>query len=187
MRCRMRFRIVFVISLSSICLGCVRTQMTSQTRQELRGLTYHRVLAKASFQNLKFRRIGEERLCSEIVKKTMCTCLRSAEIFFPGQEWPAEEVASHLVNLEVDAILTLEPTERGTFSAYVPATEYSKGFFVDKPWSNYKVELWSTAVGQIAWYATGTSSAGAYRSQSDLIRSTSSKVVGKLISDGVLR
>jgi hypothetical protein len=197
---------VALVSFAALFTGCASTRMTSQVNREVTVGTFRKVLVDAKFKSLEHRKLAEGRLCTELIRVASCECLKSAEVFFPGQEHTAEQIDSRLSELHVDAVLTLQPVGSGTSSSYVPQSSYTTGsattsggtvmgssttrtyggYSVDKPWANYEAMLQSRSDGKVAWYATATSRGNAFAGWSDLINSATSATVGKLVLDGVL-
>lgn len=196
-----------VILLAVLADGCATTRVTSQVNPEVAGRSFVRVLVQGDFKNFEHRRLAEEKLCTELASTAGCTCLKSSEVFFPGQKYSAEQIVTRIRELQIDAVLTLRPIESGTSSIYVPPTLHTKGsatvigdtvigssttkieggYNIRLPWANYEAVLLSTSDGKVAWYATAASNGGASAMWSDLIISASSETVSKLISDGVFR
>jgi hypothetical protein len=195
------------VALAVLLVGCAITRMTSQVNREAVGRSFSKVLVHGNFQSLENRQLAESKLCAELAGATGVDCLKSADVFFPAQEYSAEQIAERLNELHVDAVLTLQPTGSGTSSTYVPQTSHTTGsgtvfgntvtgssttqtyggYNINKPWANYEVVLWSTSDGKVAWYATAASEGNAFAGWDDLISSASSKAVSKLVSDGVFR
>ena len=204
-RARRRSRVVLAL-LSTLLAGCATTRMTSQVNPELMDRGFDKVLVQCSFQSLEHRQLAEEKLCEEISRTAGCQCLKSSDVFFPGEEHSAEQIASRVAELDIDGVLTLQPTGSGTSSTYVPQTTHTTGsakvsgntitgssttqtyggYNISKPWAAWEAILRSTADGRVAWYATAASGGNAFAGWDDLIRSASTKTVAKLIADGVL-
>jgi len=181
--------------------------MTSQVNPELVGRRFTNVLVHGNFQSLEYRRLAEEKLCYELSLRfaATCRCLKSTEVFFPGQEYSSDQIANRLSELQVDGVLALQPTGSGITSIYIPQTTQTTGsayvfgntitgssttqtyggYSIGKPWAGFESILWSTADGKVAWYATGTSGGNAYAGWDDLIRSASGKTISKLADDGI--
>ena len=197
--------LLIVIVLGVILSGCARTRMTSLVNREVLGRSFERVLVHGNFQNLEYRRLAEEKICAELSLITMCECFKSLEVFFPGQGYSSEEIASRLRQLRIDVVLVLQPTGSGTSSIYVPQT-YSTtgsatiigntvdvsstthtygGYEITKPWATFEAILWETSQGKVAWYATAASRGNAFAEWADLISSAANKTVNKLVADGV--
>lgn len=180
---------VAAVLLAVLLVGCATTRaatrMTSQLNREAAGRSFGKVLVHGNFQNLEYRQLAESKLCAELAGATGVACLKSAEVFFPAQEYSAEQIAERLSELSVDAVLTLQPTGSGTSSMYLLLGSLVTP--ISKPWANYEVVLWSTSDGKVAWYATAASGGNARARWDDLINSASSKAVSKLISDGVFQ
>ena len=197
------FGLVFAIVL---LVGCASTRMTSQANQELAGHSFSRILVHGNFESLELRKTAEETLCSELLQTTPIECLIASEVFFPGQEFSMEQTFNRLAELQVDGVLTIQPTGSGTTSSYIPQSSsttgsaYSSGnmvtsssrtqtyggYSVSKPWASFEVTLYSIATGKVAWYATADTGGNAYAGWNTLVTSVSSKSVYKLIEDGVL-
>lgn len=197
--------VVPVLLATVLVAGCASTRMTTQVNPELMGRTFSKVMVHGNFQNLEHRQLAEDKLCTDLARLSGCECLKSSEVFFPGEEYSAEQIASRLTELGIDAVLTLQPTGSGTSSTYVPQTSHTTGsatvigntvtgssttqtyggYNINKPWANYEAVLLSTSDGHVAWYATARSGGNAFAGWDDLIRSASSKTVSKLVSDGV--
>lgn len=197
---------VAAVLVAVLLAGCATTRMASQVNREAGGRSFGKVLVHGNFQNLEYRQLAENKLCAEL-SATGVACLKSAEVFFPGQEYSADQIAERLSELQVDAVLALQPTGSGTSSTYVPQTSHtigsatvsgntvtgssttrtSGGYNISKPWANYEAVLWATSDGKVAWYATAASGGNAFAGWDDLISSASSKTVSKLVSDGVFR
>lgn len=196
-----------VVLVAVLLAGCATTRMTSQINQDVMGRSFGKVLVHGNFQSLEYRQLAEETLCTELARVAGCECLKSSEVFFPGEEYSAEQISIRLSDLKIDGVLTLQPTGSGTSSTYVPQTSHttgsatvtgntvtgssttrtSGGYNVSKPWANYEAVLLSTSDGRVAWYATAASGGNAFAGWEDLIKSASNKTVSKLVSDGVLR
>lgn len=196
---------VAAVLLGVMLVGCATTRITSQVNREVIGRSFGKVLVHGNFQNLEYRQLAESKLCSGLAEATGVACLKSAEVFFPGQEYSAEQIAERLSELQIDAVLTLQPTGSGTSSTYVPQTSHTTGratvigntvtgssttqtyggYYISKPWQNCEAVLWSTSDGKVVWYGTAASRGNAFAGWDDLINSASSKTVSKLVSDGV--
>jgi hypothetical protein len=181
--------------------------MTSQVNHELAGRSFSKVLVHGNFESLEYRHLTERKLCEDLSRLTGCECLTASGVFFPGQEYSPEQVSSRLLELQVDGVLTLQPTGSGTSSTFVPQTTQTTGratvsgntvsgssttrtyggYSISKPWANYEAVLWSTSDGKIAWYATAASVGNAFADWDDVITSAASKTASKLVSDGALR
>lgn len=200
---------VAAVVLALILVGCAIaiTRMTSQVNRETVGRSFGKVLIHGKFQNLEYQQLAENKLCAELAGVTGVTCLRSAEVFFPGQEYSAEQIAARLSELQVDAVLTLQPTQIGTSSISLPATSETEwdatvigntvtgrsttttygGYDIRTPWANFKAILRSTSDGKVVWYATAMSGGNAFAGWDTLISSASNETVSKLVSDGVFQ
>jgi hypothetical protein len=174
---------------------------------QLAGRTFSTVLVVGKFQSLEQRRLAEERLCSELSNATTCRCVAWSQAFFPGQDYSADQIRENLQRLQIDAVLTLQPTGSGTSTSYVPQsstttsnayvtgntitgtskTQTSGGYNINKPWASFEATLWSVADDQIAWYATAESGGNAYAGWDNLIKSAAGKTINGLVADGVLR
>jgi hypothetical protein len=201
------WRTLVVPLLSILLVGCAVTRMTSQINPECLGHRFEKVLVYGNFQSLEQRQLAEEKLCSKLTHTATCECLKSSDVFFPGQEYSGMEIGNRLFTLGIDGVLTFQPMSSGTSSTYTPPTSYTTGsaqifgntiigssrthtyggYNVSKPWSNYKAVLWSTAERRVVWYATGTAGGNAFAGWDDLIKSAAGKTVSQLAADGVLR
>jgi len=196
-----------VIVLFAGCAGGAWTSMTSQVNSEVRGRSFGKVLIHGKFQDLGVRQLAEERICTELAGIARCECLKSCEVFFPGEEYTDEQIANRLSELKVDAVLTLQETGSGTSSKYIPqwstgtvnanvignsvngsiTTTTHGGYNVSLPWANYEVILRSTSDNKVAWYATALSGGSQFANWHDLINSASIRTASELVSDGVLQ
>ena len=206
MRKRNRSKLATIVVLITLLTGCATTQMASQVNREVRNLEISRVLVDGLFKDLQQAQLAESRLCAELSRKTTYQCVRALDVFFPGQEYSGQERTSRLLQLQIDAVLTLEPTASGKTSTYYPGKTYTTasatvyentvtgssttrtypGYDIESPWVNLRASLWSVADGKNAWYATATSS-GDFVGWNDLIRSAAGKTVSNLVADGVFR
>jgi hypothetical protein len=84
---------VVAVLLAVLLIGCATTRMTSQFNREVAGRSFGKVLVHGNFQNLEYRQLAENKLCAELAGATGVACLKSAEAFFPGQEYSAEQIA----------------------------------------------------------------------------------------------
>ncbi|GIW33620.1 hypothetical protein [Meiothermus sp.] len=198
---------VAAVVLAVILVGCTTTRITSQVNREAVQRNFSKLLVHSSFQNLEYRQLAENKLCAELAAATGVTCLRSITVFFPGQKYTVEQIAERLSELQIDAVLTFQPTGSGTSSTYIPQRSYTTGsatvigntvigssttqtyggYNIRTPWANFEAVLWSTSDDKAVWYATAASEGNALAGWDGLISSASSKVVSKLVSDGVFR
>jgi hypothetical protein len=199
-----KFKTLVFVSLLFLFFGCIGTKITSQKNTQLPDRHYERLLVICCFTDLELRQRAENKFCSDINRLSICECLKSYELFFPGKEYSADEVAKLLAENKIDGILTLQTTDRGVKSQYIPnhqsqtqtfmkdtimerttTTNYG-GYSVSKPWEKYVINLFSILDNQVAWYATASSSGNAYTSWGNLIETASNTTVKKLINDGVI-
>lgn len=194
------------IFLLSTFLGCASTKLTSKVNSSFADYRFRKLMVFGNFPNLEYRQLAEEKLCSDIQKKSQCQCVKSLDVFFPAQEYSADEVQNQLRLLNIDGFLTLQATGAGTTSAYIPRTtqttgtayingntvtgssktqEYG-GYSLSKPWANYEVVLRSTENGSVAWYATAVSKGDVFTDWDNLIKSASGKTVNRLVDEGLL-
>ena len=113
---------ICLLMMISILSGCASTKMTSMANPQTIERNINKVLVHGDIQNLEYRRLAEEKLCKELTRNVECECLESSQVFFPGEEYSVEQIASRLNELQVDAVLTLQPTGSGITSKYVPQT-----------------------------------------------------------------
>jgi hypothetical protein len=180
--------------------------MTSQVNAELSGRRYVKVLVHGNFQALGYRQLAERTVCEQLVLASEVACVKSSDVFFPGQQFSPDQIATRLRELQVDAVLTLQAANSGLSSVYVPQTTVSSGsatvtgntiagtattqtfggYNVTKPWAQYEAVFWAIADAKVAWYATAQADGSAYSRWDDLIKAAAKKTVGKLVSDGVV-
>jgi hypothetical protein len=79
--------------------------MTSQVNRETLGRSFGKVLVHGNFQNLEYRQLAEAKICTELSRIATCECLKSSEVFFPGQKYSSDPIASRLLELRIDAVL----------------------------------------------------------------------------------
>jgi hypothetical protein len=178
--------------------ACASTKMTSQVNPEVLGRPFRKVLAMGNFQSLEYRRLAEQTLCSGLVGRIGCQCVKSSDVFFPGQQYSAEQIASRLTELRIDAVLILQPTGTKGSSIYAPQSSYAIGnaiilgntvmggtIIFDTPWATFEAILVATSDHKVAWYATAESAAS--KGWASLIKSASRTTVKRLVSDGVFQ
>ncbi len=181
--------------------------MTSLVNPEATGLRFQKVLVHGAFWSLGHQKLAEDQICENLVYHTDRECLKSYEVFFPGEDYTAEQIRRKLAALDIDGVLALKPTGAGESSTYLSqmshttttatvignavhgssTTVTSGGNRLVTQWANYEVFMLSTIDDKIAWYATAASKGNALLGWDDLIWSASRKTVRKLISDGVFR
>ncbi|MGF1614795.1 MAG: hypothetical protein ACFCVA_13045 [Gammaproteobacteria bacterium] len=124
---RSTWKPLIAVVLGVLLTGCATTRMTSQINSEVLGRSFGKVLVHGNFQNLEYRQLAEDKICTELSRIATCECLKSSEVFFPGQNYSSDEIASRLNELHIDAVLALQPTGSGKSSTYVPQTSHTTG------------------------------------------------------------
>lgn len=200
--------LVTFVAITSLGLlaACASTKVTSELNPEMSGRTYTNVLVYADIADLEYRKEIEQEFCDRITSKTSSACLQSAQVFFPGQPYTADDISKRIAELHVDGVLMLKASS-GVSSSYVPPTTYTTGtatvygntisgqsttqtfggYNVNKPWANYQVSFWSVADNKVAWYGSGKSRGNAFAEWSDLIESAAKETVSSMLDDGLLK
>lgn len=115
-----------MVTLAAVLVsGCSSTQLISQVNPEAAHRDLHRVMVHANIHDLAHRHLAERKICARMIRLTSCECLPSHKVFFPGEQFSAERIASRLADLGVDGVLTLQPAGSGMTSVYLPSTSHT--------------------------------------------------------------
>lgn len=200
-------QIVACVLLASECLlgGCARTSMSSLASPELRGRTFRNILVVANLSDLGLRRETEDRFASSSIQGSY-RFVPSYQVFFPGQQYTSDQVASLLRQHQIDATILITPGETGASAGYVPptyttgctmwsstsgctqaTTTSTGGYSYRRPWAQFTARLFDATTGAAVWVASATTGGNAYASATTLVHSMAGKTVSRLRDDGLIR
>lgn len=185
--------------------GCLaHTSMSSLPSPELQGRTYHHILVVAAIADLGLRRDMELRVVEHSAPPGY-EFVASHELFFPGQQYSADQVTAALRQHNIDATLVIAPGQTGASSGYVPptyttgctawspetgcmqtTTTQTGGFSYSRLWAQFTASLYDAQSGKSVWVASATTGGNAYAQTTTLVRSMADKTADRLVDDGVL-
>ncbi len=185
--------------------GCASTRMNSQTDVAATTASYSKMTVLVAVGDLGQRQKAEKAFQQKLAYHGI-ECVPSHDLFFPGREHSEEEIAGRLQENGIEAILTVNLSNSGTSSTYVPETSQTKinaysvgnstsgtattqtygGYDIEKPWANFTVELWDLSGGAVTWVASASTGGNAWATGNTLLSSMASKTVSQLAKDGVI-
>ena len=194
--------VVLLVILFAVGCATGRSEMTSQVNPAHGEREFTRVVVLGNFQSLEYRHEAEIVFCEDLGYMAEGDCLLAHEIFFPAQEYTEEQISERFRELDVDALIVLKPTDRGTFTSHVPQTSYTtttaaatvntfsgsnvtQSFNVEQPWGHYEVILYSVPEDQVVWYATAESTGSSHAGSKHLVGSVAEKAVEQLLEDEI--
>ena len=190
----------------SLLSACASTSVRSQTDPQLAGRTFHKVLVFVNLSDLGLRQDAERQFRTTLAAYRV-EAVPSAEFFFPGRTYVAEEVGKILADAQIEAVLIVAAAGTGTSASWIPQTATTQGtatvsgntvtgrattqtyggYYVNKPWAQFDASLFDLASGKNVWVASMSSKGNAFAGWDDLARSMAKKTAARLVKDRIVK
>lgn len=194
-------------AVSALALvGCISTDVASQTAPEFVGHQFVRTLVVADVGMLRERTAAEDAIVDGLRHRRI-DALRSLDVVFAADTLPHDAFLDHAAKAGADAVLILRVTEEGSDAYYVPPSSSTSFTAVDhggvvtgyasstsfggrtvfKPWARFRATLIETATGHTAWFADAECRGSSDSSSRDLVEDVAGEIAAQLIEDRILK
>jgi hypothetical protein len=202
-----QFFTVMLLLTFHISTASAWTDVSSLVNHDVPFRRFEKVLVIAAISELETRQAVESKLNNELSERCdVGGSAKSIDLFFPGETYSSEQVASKIQANGVDAILVFQITGLGsiniqlpqttttntsgsvtgnTFSGHSTTTTYNNNF--SQPNASYTVSLYSVKDGKNAWYATANAKGSVFSNIKSLSTGMANKAIDKLLDDGVIK
>jgi len=97
-----------------LAFGCATTKAPSLADHDVSRPKLKNVVVFADFQDLRLRKSAEREFCRKISQHTFTSCVRSATLFPPDQQYSEKDVYTRVEEAGMDALITLYATDAET-------------------------------------------------------------------------
>jgi hypothetical protein len=201
---------VLALFLLTINSSCARTKMVTQINREYATRTFRSILVATPMWDMGLQAHFEDKICDKLTAKGVQS-FADHEIIFRGKDYSEDEILAIWDSLGIDAVIIVTPEDYGTTETYVPPssetkvdanvqdngngryritgkakTQTSGGYYIDKPWGLFTVEVLDAKTGETVLVGTAKTKGNAFANTKTLHGSLASKIVALLKRDGFI-